>query len=210
MVEFKNPRSQVTRAALQAATVLFRQGQVGGGKAANSLKSIDSLVGLLLTKAADTNRFIRADATRVLQALAANLSLHRALATLESVGICHKSSPGRTAAADLVCQTLQAITPAVFIGIARSGLQGGASSRETEDGSAASCNMETTNFVLRCASELLFDGNLDTRNSAKSIFRLLAQHNQFQSVVLDQCLPKLYRDKSDKLEQLKKAISQIK
>ena len=209
MVEFKNPRSQVTRAALQAATVVFSQGHVGGGKAANSLKSIDSLVGLLLTKAADTNRFIRADATRVLQALVVNLSLHRALVTLESVGICHKSSPGRTAAADLVCQTLQAITPGAFIAIARSGLQGGASSRETEDGSA-SCNMETTNSVLRCASELLSDGNLDTRNSAKSIFRLLAQHNQFQSVVLDQCLAKLYRDKSEKLEQLKKAISQIK
>ena len=35
MVEYKNPRSQVTRAALQASTILFRQ---LGGKA-NSLKA---------------------------------------------------------------------------------------------------------------------------------------------------------------------------
>ena len=37
------------------------------GVKANSLKSLDSLVGVLLTKTADTNRFIRGDATRVLE-----------------------------------------------------------------------------------------------------------------------------------------------
>ena len=40
---------------------------VSSGVKANSLKSLDSLVGVLLTKTADTNRFIRGDATKVLE-----------------------------------------------------------------------------------------------------------------------------------------------
>lgn len=99
---------------------------------------------------------------------------------------------------------MQAITPDVFMSIARSGLAV-SNGPEVDDP-----NRETTNSVLRCGAELLTDGNLDTRNSAKSIFRLLSPHPQFQSVIVDQCLVKLYRGTPDKLEQLKKAISQKK
>ena len=60
------------------------------------------MVSVLLTKTADTNRFIRADSNAALESVAENLSIYRAVTVLESNGACHKSIPARTTTARII------------------------------------------------------------------------------------------------------------
>ena len=54
------------------------------------------------------------------------------------------------------------------------------------------------------------DGNLDTRSSAKKIFRTLVSHERFDSLIVDHYLADIYRDSKDKLDAVKKQINLMK
>ena len=74
----------------------------------------------------------------------------------------------------------------------------------------ATANRECVSSVLRSAVSLMSDGNLDTRSSAKKIFRTLVSHERFDSLIVDHYLADIYRDSKDKLDAVKKQINLMK
>ena len=85
------------------------------GPKTNVIKSLDSVTSILLTKIADTNRFIRADSNAALESMAENLTLHRIVVLLENQGARHKNIPAKTATAHLLGKIVNAIGADNFI-----------------------------------------------------------------------------------------------
>ena len=74
----------------------------------------------------------------------------------------------------------------------------------------ATANRECVSSVLRSAVSLMSDGNLDTRSSAKKIFRTLVSHERFDSLIVYHYLADIYRDSIDKLDTTMKQINLMK
>ena len=85
------------------------------GPKTNMIKSLDSVTSILLTKIADTNRFIRADSNAALESMAENLTIHRIVVLLENKGARHKNIPAKTATAHLLGKIVNAIGGDNFI-----------------------------------------------------------------------------------------------
>ena len=169
----------------------------------NGCRGLEAMVGLLLTKTADTNRFIRSDANAVLEAFASHLSLFKVITTLDDVGTRHKNGPARTATASLTATLVEAVGPEPWIEMASS------SSGQSESGDMGP-NRETVESVLRIGSVLLTDGNLDTRSGAKRIFAVLVRHPRFDPVIFDSYLAYMYRESKETLVTLNKTLDSIK
>ena len=85
------------------------------GPKTNVIKSLDSVTSILLTKIADTNRFIRADSNAALESMAENLTIHRIVVLLKDKGARHKNIPAKTATAHLLGKIVNAIGGDNFI-----------------------------------------------------------------------------------------------
>ena len=166
MHECRNLRSQVARAAIQTLTLMFVY--LGRGM---EVKGIEHAIELLLTKSADTNRFIRSDANDALLAMAENISVFEAAKNLVKVGLEHKNTVARTATA----RTLSDI--AEKLGGEKLMVEGEADVRAV---------------FFKAGAKLIADGSMDTRTEIKRMFGLVISNDKFQ-----EALEKAVTDKGD-------------
>ena len=178
MHECRNLRSQVARAAIQTVTLMFVH--LGRGM---EVKGIEHAVELLLTKSADTNRFIRGDANDALLAMAENMSVNEAAKTLVKVGLDHKNTVARTATA----RTLSDIAEKL----------GG-------ERIMADAEADVRAIFFKAGAKLIADGSLDTRTEVKRMFSLVVTHDKFQ-----EALEKAVTSKSD-LSNAEKPLKNLK
>lgn len=162
----RNLRSQVSRAACQASTELFTM------KCKYLEQECDDLVCALLHRTADTNRFIRADATRGLESMCDNLTPAKILNITCTKGATHQNALVRTTTAKLLNRL------ADRIGCDKIYAMG----RENRD-----------KFILTGAN-LLLEGSLETRSYAKSLFRLMSNHQNYSRLLLEVIPPRTYRN----------------
>ncbi|XP_017151692.1 TOG array regulator of axonemal microtubules protein 1 isoform X1 [Drosophila miranda] len=162
----RNLRSQVARASCQAAAELF------------SLKSkyleqeCDDLVCALLHRTADTNRFIRADATHALESMVDHAQPVKVLNILATKGAQHQNALVRTSTSKLLFRLVERLgSDRIY-----------AMGRESRD----------KFFVV--GANLLLEGSLETRSYAKSLFRALSEHSSYQRLLLEVIPSRTYRN----------------
>ncbi|XP_034668027.1 uncharacterized protein LOC117901402 [Drosophila subobscura] len=162
----RNLRSQVARASCQAAAELF------------SLKSkyleqeCDDLVCALLHRTADTNRFIRADATHALESMVDHAQPVKVLNILSSKGAQHQNALVRTSTAKLLFRLVERLGSDRIYAMGR--------------------DHRDKFFVV--GANLLLEGSLETRSYAKSLFRALSEHSSYQRLLLEVIPARTYRN----------------
>ncbi|KAH8283117.1 hypothetical protein KR054_012266 [Drosophila jambulina] len=162
----RNLRSQVARASCQAAAELFSL------KSSSLQQECDDLVCALLHRTADTNRFLRADATRALESMVDHAQPAKILNILASKGAQHQHALVRTTTAKLLFRLVERLgSDRVY-----------AMGRENRD----------KFFVV--GANLLLEGSLETRSYAKSLFRALSEHQAYQRLLLEVIPPRTYRN----------------
>ncbi|GAB0086224.1 TOG array regulator of axonemal microtubules protein 1 [Sergentomyia squamirostris] len=162
----RNLRSQVARAACQASGEFFTTHR-------KSLEQeADDLVTTLLHRTADTNKFLRSDATKALELMCENLTLTKVIHLLTSRGATHPNAIVRTTTAKLLTKVIEVAGYEKIFN----------SSRETRD------------KVIMTGANLLTEGSLETRNYAKHMFRLLSAHQNYGKLLLEIIPTKLYRN----------------
>ncbi|EDW04287.1 GH11713, partial [Drosophila grimshawi] len=162
----RNLRSQVARAACQAATELFTL------KCKSLELECDDLVCALLHRSADTNRFLRADATHALESMVDHVQPAKVLNILASKGSQHQNAIVRTTTAKLLFRLVERLGCDRIYAMAR----------ENRD----------KFFVL--GANLLLEGSLETRSFAKSLFRALSEHSSYQRLLLEVIPSRTYRN----------------
>lgn len=173
--QVKNLRSQVARAACQAAGEYFST-----HKKALELES-EELVTNLLNRTADTNKFLRADAGRALDAMCDNLPPQKVIQIISTKGAVHQNAVVRTSAAKLFNRLVTRIgCDKVF-----------SMNKEYRD-----------KLILKCAN-LLLEGSLETRNYAKDIFKQLSAHNSYSKVIFEVIPQRTYRNIEKTLKSIK-------
>ena len=85
------------------------------GSKTNLIKSIDSVITILLVKIADTNRFIRADSSAALESMTENLTIHKAVTLLHNNGTRHKNIPAKTTTASILGNIVKSIGEDKFV-----------------------------------------------------------------------------------------------
>ncbi|XP_032294665.1 TOG array regulator of axonemal microtubules protein 1 isoform X1 [Drosophila virilis] len=162
----RNLRSQVARAACQAATELFTL------KCKSLEIECDDLVCALLHRTADTNRFLRADATRALESLVDNVQPPKVLNILTSKGAQHQNAIVRTTTAKLLFRLVERLGCDRIYSMGR----------------------ESRDKFFMVGANLLLEGSLETRSYAKSLFRALSEHGSYQRLLLEVIPPRTYRN----------------
>ncbi|KAH8412148.1 hypothetical protein KR009_000094 [Drosophila setifemur] len=162
----RNLRSQVARASCQAASELFSM------KSSCLQQECDDLVCALLHRTADTNRFIRADATHALESMVDHAQPGKVLNILTSKGAQHQNAVVRTTTAKLLFRLVQRLgSDRIY-----------AMGRENRD----------KFFVV--GANLLMEGSLETRSYAKSLFRTLSEHHNYQRLLLEVIPQRTFRN----------------
>lgn len=162
----RNLRSQVARAACQAAVELFTL------KCKSLELECDDLVCALLHRTADTNRFIRADATRALESMVDQMHPQKVLNILTTKGAQHQNALVRTTTAKLLFRLVERLGSARVYSMAR----------------------ENRDKFFMVGANLLLEGSLETRSYAKSMFRALSEHASYQRILLEVIPPQTYRN----------------
>lgn len=105
-------------------------------------KELEELVGPLLQRTADTNRFLRSDAHRALDAMSRHCSTGRVVQVLSLRGVHHHNGIVRCATARLLAGLVTRLGHERFFSLPR----------------------DTRDKVLRAGAEMLTEGSLDTRS----------------------------------------------
>lgn len=162
----RNLRSQVARAACQVATELFTL------KCKSLELECDDLVCALLHRTADTNRFLRADATRALESMVDHVQPAKVLNILTSKGAQHQNAVVRTTTAKLMFRLVERLGCDRIYSMGR----------------------ESRDKFFMVGANLLLEGSLETRSYAKSLFRALSEHGSYQRLLLEVIPPRVYRN----------------
>ncbi|KAH8284491.1 hypothetical protein KR044_011058 [Drosophila immigrans] len=162
----RNLRSQVARASCQAATELFTL------KCKTLELECDDLVCALLHRTADTNRFLRADATRALESMVDHLQPAKVLNILTAKGAQHQNALVRTTTAKLLFRLVERLGSERIYTMSR----------------------ESRDKFFMVGANLLQEGSLETRSYAKSLFRTLSDHASYQRIILEVIPPRTYRN----------------
>lgn len=162
----RNLRSQVARAACTAATEIFTI------KSRYLEQECDDLVHALLHRTADTNRFIRADATRALESMCDNLTPQKILNILTTKGAQHPHALVRTTTAKLLNRLVERLSCDKIYTMPRD---------------------QRDKFFVTGAN-LLLEGSLETRSYAKTLFKLLSDHPNYQRLLLEVIPTRTYRN----------------
>lgn len=147
----KSPRSMVVRVTCQTCGELF--------KAARSYKrpEFDDLVTLLLSKTADTNRFIQRDANIALDKMVTFIPVFHTVRALTQYGPKHKNNSVRTATSRLfVCICALAGIDAIF-----------------------AANSQTRKRCLNNLAAFLTDKCPDVRRFGERMYQILREHKFF-------------------------------
>lgn len=199
----RNLRSQVSRAACQAATELYgssgmaRQHRDHHHHPHHPLQlepaDSDELALALLNRTADTNRFLRADAQQALDMMCDRGAPVRVFAVLLQRGCTHANAVVRTQAARLCART----TKRVGADRMMAGMQGAAG------GNGDGLSRELRDRVVLAAARLLQEGSLETRRHAKEMCAVLAQHPTWERVMTEAVPAKVLRNIEKQLRGLK-------
>ncbi|XP_055599036.1 uncharacterized protein LOC129748435 [Uranotaenia lowii] len=175
--QVRNLRSQVARAACQASTEFFcTHRRCIEGEA-------EDIATHLLHRTADTNKFLRADATRALESMCENLSTPKVIHIITFKGATHQNAIVRTTAAKLLDKIVRQIgSDKVF-----------------------TLPKESRDKLVLTGAQLLLEGSLDTRNYTKSMFKQLSEHPNYNKVLLEVIPPRTYRN----IEKTLKSIRQL-
>lgn len=171
----KNLRSQVSRSACQASAEFYQT------HAKQMELEPDDLATQLFHRTADTNKFLRADAMRALNAMCDNLPPHKVIQTIVTRGALHQNAIVRCASANLFNRIVSRMgANKVF-----------ALPREFRD-----------KFIITGAN-FLMEGSLETRNHAKAFFKQLSSHPHYHRILFDVIPQRTYRN-------IEKALKAIK
>ncbi|XP_063241608.1 TOG array regulator of axonemal microtubules protein 2 [Bacillus rossius redtenbacheri] len=173
--QVRNLRSQVSRAACQAAGELF----LALKRALET--DLDELVVPLFHRAADTNKFLRADSNAALDRMVETISTGRAIAAICCKGATHQHALVRTTAARLLAGVVTRLGAERTMSLPR----------------------DTRDKVLLTGANLLTEGSLDTRCHAKQMFRVLAAQHNLVFVMTEVVPPPLMRNIAKTLQALK-------
>lgn len=172
----RNLRSQVSRAACQATESFFLTHH-------KQLETeADDLVSTLLLRTADTNKFLRKDATKALESMCDNLTTQKVIHLLSTRGVTHQNALVKTTTSYLLCRVV------VNLGAEK----------------VYSLRDDSRDRVFITAATLLTEGSLETRNYAKQVFRILSSHLKYQKVLLEVIPTKLYRHIEKSLKKVEK------
>ncbi|XP_014468480.1 PREDICTED: uncharacterized protein LOC106741218 [Dinoponera quadriceps] len=153
----KNLRSQVARAACNAASDVFSS-QIRGID-----QDLDEIAGPLLHRTADTNRFLRADCNAALDQMVQHLPPHKTIGTIVLKGASHQNAIVRATTARLLSDIIDRIGPDHVMILPR----------------------DVKDKLLNTGAKLLMDGNLDARNHAKRMFKRLTRCEGFRKALTD-------------------------
>uniref|UniRef100_A0A336LQB6 CSON000902 protein n=1 Tax=Culicoides sonorensis TaxID=179676 RepID=A0A336LQB6_CULSO len=173
--QIKNLRSQVARAACQAAADLFQTHRKTIEPEAEELTSN------LLHRTSDTNKFLRNDAIRAIEIMTENLPPSKVIHILCFKGATHHNGLVRCATAKLLNKFVNKL----------GGERIYTMNRETRD-----------KLILTCAN-LLMEGSLETRNYTKDIFRSISCHPNYSKILVDVIPPRIYRNIEKALKSLR-------
>lgn len=173
--QVRNLRSQVSRSACQASAEFFVT------HAKQMEQESDDLAAQLLNRTADTNKFLRADAIRALNAMCDNLPPPKVIQTLITRGANHQNAIVRTASANLCCRIVGRLGGDKVFGLHR----------------------ECRDKLILAGANFLMEGSLETRNHAKVFFKQISSHPHYNRILLDVIPPRIYRN-------IEKALRAIK
>lgn len=162
----KNLRSQVSRASCQAAAEFFET------KAKLIEPEADDLAMSLLNRTADTNKFLRSDATHALESMCDNLPAPKVIHILTTRGASHQNAIVRTASAKLCCRIVERMgCDRVF-----------------------ALNRDLRDRIIVTGANLLMEGSLETRNHAKMMFKQLSDHSNYNKTLLEVIPARTFRN----------------
>lgn len=162
----KNLRSQVSRASCQAAAEFFET------KAKLIEPEADDLALSLLNRTADTNKFLRSDATHALESMCDNLPAPKVIHILTTRGATHQNAIVRTASAKLCCRIVERMGCDRVFGL----------------------NRDLRDRIIVTGANLLMEGSLETRNHAKMMFKQLSDHSNYNKTLLEVIPARTFRN----------------
>lgn len=134
----------------------------------------------LLHRTADTNKFLRKDATKALESMCDNLTTQKVIHLLSTRGVTHQNALVRTKTSELLSRLVVNLTADKVYAM----------------------NKDSRDRIFLTGAQLLNEGSLETRNHAKQMFRELSTHLKYQKVLLEVIPQKLYR-------QIEKALKKV-
>ncbi|XP_053662595.1 uncharacterized protein LOC128711736 [Anopheles marshallii] len=164
--QVRNLRSQVARAACQASAEFFStHRRCLEGEA-------EDIATHLLHRTADTNKFLRADATQALESMCDNVSIPKVVHIISFKGATHQNAVVRTTASKLLNKIVHQLGSEKVFALPK----------------------ETRDKLILTGAHLLLEGSLETRNYTKSMFKQLSDHSNYSKVLLEVIPPRTYRN----------------
>ncbi|KAF6211227.1 hypothetical protein GE061_014343 [Apolygus lucorum] len=153
----KNLRSQVSRGACQCAGELFRT----LGKHMDS--EVEDLAASLLSRMADTNKFLRGDSCSALEAMVDHTGPSKSVAALVSKGAKHQNAVVRGATCRLLLRLCNRLGPERTLALPK----------------------DTRDAILLTGAKFLTEGSLETRKYAKEMFSMLSTSHRLNGILAD-------------------------
>uniref|UniRef100_A0A0K8SM82 TOG domain-containing protein n=1 Tax=Lygus hesperus TaxID=30085 RepID=A0A0K8SM82_LYGHE len=153
----KNLRSQVSRSACQCAGELFST----LGKHMDS--EVEDLAASLLSRMADTNKFLRGDSCSALEAMVDHTSPSKSVAALVSKGAKHQNAVVRGATCRLLLRLCNRLGPERTLALPK----------------------DTRDAILLTGAKFLTEGSLETRKYAKEMFSMLSTSHRLNGILAD-------------------------
>lgn len=171
----KNLRSQVSRSACQACGEFFAT------HSKHLEQEIDDLATTLLNRTADTNKFLRADAAKALNAMCDHMPAHKTIQAIVTRGATHPNAIVRTASASLCNRIIDRLgCDKVF-----------------------AMNRDIRDKLILAGANFMMEGSLETRNYAKLLFKQLSGHPQYAKTILEVIPPRTYRNIEKSMKTIK-------
>lgn len=171
----RNLRSQVSRSACQACGEFFAT------HSKHLEQEIEDLATTLLNRTADTNKFLRADATKALNAMCDYMPAHKTIQAIVARGATHPNAIVRTAAANLCNRIINRLGCDKIFSMGR----------------------ESRDRLILAGANFMMEGSLETRNHAKMIFKQLSAHPQYSKTILEVIPSRTYRNIEKTLKTIK-------
>ncbi|XP_024081376.1 TOG array regulator of axonemal microtubules protein 1-like isoform X2 [Cimex lectularius] len=155
--QIKNLRSQVSRGACQCAGELFTT------LGRNLDPDAEDITGALLSRMADTNKFLRADSSTALDAMVDNITPYKSVSALVSKGAKHQNAIIRGATCRLLLRLCTRLGPERTMNLQK----------------------ETRDAILSTGAKFLTEGSLETRKYAKEMFTMLSSDPKLLTILTD-------------------------
>ncbi|XP_045479712.1 uncharacterized protein LOC123684474 [Harmonia axyridis] len=174
--QIKNLRSQVARAACQASKEMFISCPQKGLEA-----ELEEIVGPLLHRTADTNKFLREDANNALNVMTEKIHPAKVVLVLTSKGTTHQNA--------IVRSTTTRLLELLF--------------RMHGTEKLFSLGKDVRDRAILAGANALTEGSLETRKHAKALLKQMISYPNFQKALLEAVPPHTIRHIAKTLNSLK-------